>query len=177
MVPDWFRRLATADGIATFETRHSVMLPAVLHEFYACAPLACFLEATGDGEVFLRELAECFDNPELPLVLEWSSRQHVVVGFHGHSGCVCAVALEGDDPPAVWGFTDDAAPLDRAATTFSEWVYRAVDGYEHYLDYAQGVCEKCAADPAESRRLGGALWLRQLPGMAQRLGRIKSYWA
>ena len=167
-VPDWFRGLGTVDGVASFEARHGVTLPVVLREFDACIPLACFLEASGDSEVFLRELAECGDNSEFPPIAKWSSKSFVVVGFHGHSGCVFAVALEGDDPTALWGF--DEAPLEQTATPFSEWVFRGVDGYEQQLDDWQRLCEKCAADSTEARRLGNAEWGRRMPGMAERLG-------
>jgi hypothetical protein len=134
-VPTWFHLLGTREGASAFETRHGVRLPAALHEFYGCLPLACFFEASGDGEVFLREMAEGFVNPDFPPIVEWSSGRYLVVGFHGHSGCVCAAGLGADDPPAVWGFLDDGDAFDRAAATFSEWLFRMVDGYERQLDY------------------------------------------
>jgi hypothetical protein len=161
--------LGSLDGASAFEERHGIMLPTALREFYGCISLACFLEVSGDGEVFLGELAECLDNPDLPPLIEWSSGRYIVVGFHGHSGCVCAVALEGQDPPTVWGFMDEVGPFDRTADKFSDWIFRGVDGYEGQLDYWQRVWEKCSAVPAEARRLGGVEWIRRMPGMSARL--------
>jgi hypothetical protein len=109
-VPDWFRTLGTQDGAIAFEKRNAVTLPAALREFYICDSLACFLEASGDGEVFLRELAECMEHHDFPPLVKWSSELYVVVGFHGHSGYVFAVSVTGDDPLALWGFMDDSAP-------------------------------------------------------------------
>ena len=41
--PEWFRTLGTSVGLAEFEARHGVQVPAALREFYGCLPLACFL--------------------------------------------------------------------------------------------------------------------------------------
>jgi hypothetical protein len=172
-VPDWFRALGTAVGIAAFEARHGVTVPAALREFYGCVPLACFLEAAIDGEVFLADLATITAD-EMPPPVTWWSRPHLVFAFHGHSGMVCAAELDSDDPRVFWGFDGDAEPYldeDRPPVTFSEWVFGVVDGHEGQLDYWQEVYEKCQSDPAEARRLGGVEWIRHLPGMAERLDR------
>jgi hypothetical protein len=57
----------------------------------------------------------------------------------------------------------------RLPETFSGWVFAAVDGHEARLDYWQGVYEKCQANPAEAVRIGGVEWIRDMPGMSQRL--------
>ena len=165
-VPDWFRRRGTPGGVAAFEARRGVRVPAAVREFYAATPLACFLEASVDGEVFLRGMHET----DPPPLTDWGSGRHLVVAFHGHSGMVGAAALGADDPPVVWGFEDDSGPVGEAPVPFSRWVFGAVDRYEQQLAYWQAVYEKCQADPAEARRLGGVDWIRKMPGMAGRLG-------
>ena len=170
-VPDWFRALGTAAGLAEFETRRGVQVPAALREFYGCRLLACFLEAAIDGEVFLADLATRIDgNP--PLLVTWSSGPHLIFAFHGHSGMACAAELGSDDPRVFWGFDGEPEPYqdqDRPAVSFSEWVLAAVGGHEAKLDFWREVYRKCQADPAEARRLGSVEWIRQMPGMAQRL--------
>jgi hypothetical protein len=170
-VPNWFRALGTAPGLAEFEARRGIQVPGALREFYRCTPLACFLEAAIDGEVFLAHLATLIGSDPPPLVT-WSSGPHLVFAFHSHSGMVCAAKLGSDDPRVFWGFDSDTKPCEddgRPPLPFSEWVFGVVDGHEGLLDYWQEVYLKCQADPAEARRLGGVEWIRQLPGMAQRL--------
>jgi hypothetical protein len=172
-VPDWFRALATDAGQAEFEARRGFRVPAALRELYGCPLLACFLEATIDGEVLLTDLATLID-ADPPPVVTWSAGPHLVFAFHNHSGMVFAAQLGEDDPRVFCGFDDDPEPIveeDRPAETFSEWVFGAVDGYEDRLDYWQGVYEECQADPAEAQRIGGVEWIRDMPGMAQRLDR------
>jgi hypothetical protein len=170
-VPEWFRDLGTEPGLARFEARRGIRVPAALREFYACPLLACFLEPAIDGEVFLTDLAALIDT-DPPPVVTWSAGPHLVFSFHGHSGMVLAARLGQDDPLVFCGFDDDPEPLaeDRPPRTFSEWLFGVVDGYEATLDRWQAVYEKCRADPAEARRLGGVEWIRDLPGMARRLG-------
>lgn len=50
-------------------------------------------------------------------------------------------------------------------------MFGVVDGEEGVLDYWQRVYHKCQGDPAEARRLDGMDWVRDMPGMADRLGR------
>jgi hypothetical protein len=172
-VPGWFRALGTPAGLAAFEGRSGVRVPEALREFYASPALACFLELAIDGEVFLADLATLIDTDPPPLVA-WSAGPHLVFAFHSHSGAVCAAALGADDPRVFWGFDGDPEPYqddDRPPVSFSEWVFGIVDGHESQLDYWQDVYQRCQADPAEARRIGGVEWVRQLPGMAQRLGR------
>jgi hypothetical protein len=174
-VPDWFRALGTAAGLAEFEARRGVQVPAALREFYGCLPLACFLEATIDGEVFLTDLATMIACDPPPLVA-WSSGPHLVFAFHGHSGMVAAVELGSDDPRVFWGFDGEPEPYqddDRPPVSFSEWVFGVVDGYEGQLDFWQEVYQKCQANPAEARRLGGVEWIRQMAGMIERLNRAE----
>ncbi len=120
-IPDWFRALGTAAGLAEFEARRGVQVPAALREFYGCFPLACFLEAAMDGEVFLADLATII-RCELPPLVTWSSEQYLVFSFHGHSGTVCAVQLGSDDPRVFWGSDADSEPYedDRPPVLFSE---------------------------------------------------------
>ncbi len=172
-VPAWFRDLGTAAGTARFEARSGVRLPAALRELYACLPLACFLEAAIDGEVFLTDLATMLDSDPPPLVA-WSGAPHLGFAFHGHSGMIAAVELGPDDPRVFWGFEDEPGPYqddEKPPQRFSEWVFSVVDGHEGLLDYWQEVYEKCQANPAEARRLGDVERVRQLPGMAKRLNR------
>ncbi len=138
---------------------------------YKCLPLACFLEATIDGEVFLTDLATMIKgNP--PPVVTWSARPYLVFAFHNHSGLVFAAQLGADDPLALCGFDGDPEPIvdgERPPEVFSAWVFGAVDNHEARLDYWQSVHQKCQANPTEAVRIGGVEWIRSMPGMAQRL--------
>jgi hypothetical protein len=130
-VPDWFRALGSDAGVADFEARHGFRVPAAMRELYGCPPLACFLEATIDGEVFLADLATMIDHPPPP-VITWSAAAHLVFAFHNHSGMVFAAQLGADDPPVFCGFDGDPEPIaeeGRPPGTFSEWVFAAVDGH------------------------------------------------
>jgi hypothetical protein len=171
--PGWFRALGSEAGLADFEARRGIRVPAALREFYGCLPLACFLEASIDGEVFLADLATLTDAAPPPLVT-WSAGPHLVFAFPGHSGMICAAELGADDPRVFWGFDGDPEPYqndDQPPVSFSEWVFGVVDRHEDQLDYWQAVYLKCQADPDEARRLGGVEWIRSLPGMAGRLRR------
>jgi hypothetical protein len=166
-VPDWFQRLGNPAGIADFEARRGVRLPAALREFYGCIPLASVIEACFDGEVFLRNM----DDSDPPPLVNWTTSRHLVFSFHCHSGMVAAASLNGEDPPVASGFEQEPEPINKATVTFSAWMFQVVDGYEKVLDYWQGVYEKCAADPTEARRLGGVEWIRHMVGMSGRLGK------
>src|SRR5262245_29829319 len=76
-VPDWFRALGTAAGIAEFEAHRGFRVPAAVRELYSCLSLACFLEATIDGEVFLTDLATMIVG-DPPSVVNWSAGPHLV---------------------------------------------------------------------------------------------------
>jgi hypothetical protein len=170
-VPDWFRALGTDAGVAEFETRRGFRVPAAMRELYGCPPLACFLQATIDGEVFLADLATLIDS-DLPPVVTWSAGPHLVFAFHNHSGTVFGAQLGVDEPQVFCGFDGDPEPITeegRPPETFSGWVFAAVDGHEGRLDYWQGVYERCQANPAEAVRIGGVEWIRDMPGMSQRL--------
>jgi hypothetical protein len=170
-VPDWFRALGTAAGVAEFETRRGFRVPAAVRELYSCPPLACFLQATIDGEVFLADLATLI-GCDLPPVATWSAGPHLVFAFHNHSGMVFTAQLGVDDPHVFCGFDRDPEPIveeGRPPETFSGWVFAAVDSHEVRLDHWQGVYEKCQANPAEAVRIGGVEWIRDMPGMSQRL--------
>jgi hypothetical protein len=170
-VPDWFRALGTDAGVAEFESRRGFRVPAAVRELYGCPPLACFLEATTDGEVFLNDLTTLIDGDPPPIV-NWSAGPHLVFAFHNHSGMVFAAQLGADNPLVFGGFDGDPEPIsddERPPEVFSAWVFGAVDGQEARLSYWQGVYEDCQANPAEAARLGGVEWIRYMPGMAQRL--------
>jgi hypothetical protein len=172
-VPKWFRFLGSSAGLADFEARRGLRVPAALQEFYACTQLACFLEASIDGEVFLNDLV-MITGTEPPPLVTWSARPHLVFAFHGHSGSVCAAEMCSEDPRVFWGFDGDPEPImdeTRPPPVFSEWVFGIVDSYESVLDYWLSVYLKCQTDPAEARRLGGVAWVRDMPGMTERLGR------
>jgi hypothetical protein len=171
-VPNWFRALGTDDGVAEFEARQGFQVPAAVRELYSCLPLACFLEATIGGEVFLTDLTTMIEG-DPPPVVHWSAGPHMVFSFHNHSGMVFAALLGADDPLTFCGFDGDPEPIvdeERPPEAFSAWVFGAVDGHEARLDYWQGVYEKCRRDPAEAARIGGIEWVRSMPGMAKRLG-------
>lgn len=173
-VPDWFRALGTDAGVAAFEARRGLRVPAAVRELYGCVPLACFLEATIDGEVFLHQLAALSDG-EMPPVVEWRAAPHLVFSFHNHSGMVLATRLDAgvDDPLVFSGWGEEEEPMGEEESppeVFSDLMFRMVDGHEARLDYWQKVYEECQANPAEARRLGGVEWVRAMPGMARRLG-------
>jgi hypothetical protein len=172
--PDWFRTLASEGGVVAFEARHGFRVPVALRELYGYPPLASFLQEPIGADVFLTDLAKLVGSDMPPIVI-WSAGPHLVFAFHNHSGMVWAVPFGEDDPYVFGGFDGDPDPYreeERLPVRFSEWVFAAVDGYEAQLEYWQGVYEKCQADPAEARRLGGVEWIRGMPGMAARLDRV-----
>jgi hypothetical protein len=173
-VPNWFRALGTQVGLSEFENKHNLEVPRALREFYECHPLACFLAATIDGEVFLVDLARLI-GIDLPPVIDWLSEKHIVVAFHSHSGDVCAVQTGLDDPHLRWGGPTDPEPYEDDAAlpaSFSEMVYCAVNNYEQILDHWEAAYKKCQSNPAELRRLGGLAWVPRMPGMIERLKTI-----
>jgi hypothetical protein len=165
-VPAWFQALGTDSGAAEFEARRAIKLPAALREFYRCTPLACFIEAAADGEVFLNALGE-IDGPDLPPVIAWPTGPHIVFSFHNHSGAVLAAELGQDDPRVFAGFDDEPTPFseeDWPTRSFSDLIFGVVEGHEAMLDHWQGVYEKRQPEL-------GVEWVRGLPGMAARLDR------
>lgn len=170
-VPEWFVALGSDAGCAAFEARQGFRVPKAMREFYQCLPLACFLEATIDGEVFLTNLAALIVD-ELPPIVYWSTGPHLVFSFHNHSGMMLAARSGMDDPLTFCGFEDEQQPLgseESPPEIFSTMMFNAVDVHEARLDYWQGVYERRHADPAELARLGNVEWIRSMPGMAQRL--------
>jgi len=168
-IPDWFRALGNDEGRAEFEARRGFRVPPALGELYGNSMLASFLEATLDGEVFLRDL-DLSGPEETPPLVTWATGPHLVFAFHNHSGAVCAVRLGDDDPSVVCGFENEPEPfVEHTPETLSEWVFKAVDGYEAQLSYWQAVYEECRADPSKARRMRSMEWIRRMPGMAQRL--------
>lgn len=164
--PAWFRALGTDPGAAEFEARRAMKLPAALREFYGCTPLACFIEAADDGEVFLNALGE-IDGPDLPPVINWPTGPHLIFSFHCHSGAVLAAELGQDDPMVSCGFDDEPEPFpegDWPRQSFSDLIFSIVERHEAKLDYWQRVYAERRAEP-------GIEWVRGLPGMAARLDR------
>lgn len=163
-VPNWFRRMSDPDQLADFEKRHRVVVPAAVRKFYACPPLACFLEACYP-EVFLSEYQEACSPDELPPIIQWESGRYLITGFHNHSGAVSAVGLTGeDDPPEVQGFEDDADYSTKSPVPFSAVVFELVDRYERVLDELIAMY-----DAAESRPGGEVDWILDMPGIMDRL--------
>ena len=165
-VPGWFQALGTDSGAAEFEARRAIRLPAALREFYRCTPLACFVEAAIDGEVFLNALGEIV-GPDLPPVVAWPTGPHIVLSFHNHSGTVLAAEVGQDDPRVFAGFDDEPRPFaeeDWPTRPFPDLIFGVVEGHEATLDYWLGVYEGRQADPEVE-------WVRGLPGMAARLDR------
>jgi hypothetical protein len=172
-VPAWMLALATESGQGRFERRHGFRVPPAVLELYRCPRLACLLEVIIDGDVFLSGLAT-LTRTELPPLVTWSERPHVVFASHYHSGMVTAARLGVDDPPVMGGFTGDSTPVvgdHQPPEVFSDWVLGAVDEHEVRLDYWQGVYERGRANPAEAERTGGVEWVRSIPGMPARLDR------
>ncbi|WP_224364192.1 hypothetical protein [Hyalangium versicolor] len=172
-VPDWLRALAHEDGLAKLEARLGLPVPGALREFYACSLLACFLEASIDGEVFLSD--PCVPEGEPPQVVSWWGRPHLALAFHGHSGMVCAAGLGEEDPLVYWGFEDEEEPYvdeRRPPRPFSEWVFRIVDGHEATLDYWQKFYEELTqSDPRGLLTHGLTQTIFGMPGMGARLRR------
>ncbi|WP_147443277.1 hypothetical protein [Corallococcus sp. AB011P] len=132
-VPEWLRALAHEDGLAKLEARIGLPVPGALREYYACPQLACFLEASMDGEVFLKDPYVADGEP--PQVVNWWGRPHLAIAFHGHSGMICAVRLGEEDPLVFWGFEDEPYEDKRGPPlSFSEWVFRHVDNHKARLD-------------------------------------------
>lgn len=168
-VPTWLQALGTDAGVAEFEARRAIRLPAALREFYGCTPLACFIEAAFkfDTEVFLDDLAS-IDGPDMPPVIVWSTVPHLVLSFCSASGTVLAAELGQDDPRVFSGFDDEPEPVseeDDRSLSFSDLILGIVMRHEAKLDYWQGVYEK--------GRAGSIIdWVRGMPGMTARLGRV-----
>jgi hypothetical protein len=170
-VPNWFRLLGTENGRSQFESKYKKKFPAALREFYECLPLACFLEATIDGNVFFNE----FEEDELPLMVNWSNILHLAFAFHGHSGSVCAVRLDEDDPVVYWGFDDEPEhiPYSKINVPFSKWILDCVESYDKRLNDWLDDYKKLKGNPAEERRRGNpSEWIRKMPGMAERLKKV-----
>ena len=154
-IPEWFCGLGNEVGVSEIENRREIRIPAAIREFYSCPFLACFVEATIDGEVFLTDFS-VMNDVDLPPIVNWSSGPHLVFSFHNHSGMVFAAQMGTNDPPTFCGFDDDPDPIvdeERPVELFSAWVFSAVDRHEARLDYWQSVYEKCRADPAGAARL------------------------
>jgi len=169
-VPDWFLRLGTEVGLAEFEAGCGHHVPRALREFYSCLPLACFLEATMDGEVFLRNMSTDSDPP----IESRKGIESLVFSFHCHSGMVMAAEFGADDPLVWSGFGGDDEPSEenvRPPLSFATWVFTMVDGYEAKLDFWQRLYEERQANPAERRRAGDLAWVRNMPGMSMRFAR------
>ncbi len=163
-VPEWFRRMSEPDRLTAFERRHGLGIPAALREFYACLPLACFVEACYP-EVFLTGYAEASSPDELPPVIRWASGRYLVTGFHNHSGAVAAVALTGvDDPPEVQGFEDDEDHDTEQPVPFSAAVFELVDRYEQVLDELVAMYDAAWSQPG-----GDVDWILDRPGVMARL--------
>jgi hypothetical protein len=160
-VPDWFRSLGTENGLLQFEAKYQKQVPVALQEFYKCLPLACFLEKTIDGNVFFGEL----DNEDLPLIVNWSSVDHLAFAFHGHSGSVCAAGFDNDNPLVRWGFEDEEKNFDDASEemTFSQWIFLCVDGYEKKLQYWFNFYQN-------SNSKSNLQWIKKMPGMIEKFG-------
>jgi hypothetical protein len=165
-LPDWFRLIGTREGIADFETRHAIQLPAALKEYYLYTPLACFLDAAFEGEIFLKFLAPS-GKEELPPIITWGDKPYLVFSYHLHSGMVFAAELGTDDPLCYCGWDGDLEPYHdekRPPQKLSEWIFSVVEEHEARLDYWQREYL------AEGSRNQGMSWIRALPGMSQRLG-------
>ncbi len=168
-VPDWFLRLGTEVGLAEFESSCGHHVPRALREFYSCLPLACFLEATMDGEVFLRNMSEDSEPP----IETRKGVESLVFSFHCHSGMLMAAQFGADDP-LVWsgfGGDDEADQVARPPLSFATWVFKMVDGYEAELERWQKLYEERQANPAERQRCGDLAWVPNMPGMSMRLAR------
>lgn len=168
-LPDWFKH----QGLDANSLNGPTQLPAALKEFYQCQSLACFLEGAMDASVFLTHLEPFMSGP-FPPVVKWTSGEHVVVAYHGHSGMVCAARLGLDDPPVFWGFSEEQEPSDDTTDgvetpSFSKWIFDFVSGYENLLDHWEKTYREVHANPAELKRVGGMEWIRDLPGMTRRL--------
>jgi hypothetical protein len=163
-VPAWFRALGTPAGQAAFEQARGFALPAALREFYERHPLACFLQAAIDGDIFSAGFEG--DEPHPPPVLRWGSGIHVAFAYHWHSGMVCAAAVDSDDPLVAWGSWGFEDEVDDPVGHFSEWVYRIVEGHERMLDALQSLYAS-----RENDFFGIPNWVLQKPGMQKRLAR------
>ena len=162
-VPAWFRGMGTPSRQAEFLQTRGFALPAALCEFYARLPLACFLHAAIDGQIFSAGPFE--DDLDPPPVVRWKSAPHVVFAYHPHSASICAAAVDRDDPLVAWGFEDEQ-DADQPVGYFSQWVYGIVDQYEQSLDQLQEWYENRSGARGNSHD-----WILQKPGMQRRLGR------
>lgn len=84
----------------------------------------------GNGEVFLRDYAECIGEEIVhPPLVHWNTVDFLIFAFYNHSGMVCAaVSIVKEDPPVAFGFEGEEPPSDGwwKMVPFSRFVFAAV---------------------------------------------------
>jgi hypothetical protein len=116
--PGWFKALATDSGIADAELRLGSVFPQSLRLFYRFPAVGCWLLAHHDTDIFL----ECYPQDQQPHIVNWKSRQHLVLAEFPHSQTICAVELNSENPGIEWGDDGACTPFDLTPMYFVEWL-------------------------------------------------------
>jgi hypothetical protein len=115
VLPKWFQRVGTDEGIAAVEHRLEATISQPLRLFYQFPALACWLRAHHDTDTFL----ENYLRQDLPVIVCWNQRSHLVLAEFPHSEVICAVELDRDDPQIAWGYEGVLKPTIRQVTLIS----------------------------------------------------------
>jgi hypothetical protein len=117
-LPEWFRRLGTADGIREVEQRFGASVPKPLEQFYRYPAVGCWLLAHHHTDILL----ESYPSSERPHIVTWYHRPHLVLAEFSDSQTICAVQLGTDSPRIEWGNDGERNPFDYPPCFFAKWL-------------------------------------------------------
>lgn len=100
------------------ELRLGVSISESLRLFYRFPAIGCWLGVHHATDIFL----ETYPTSELPALVGWNKRPHLVLAEFPHSGVICAVELNRDRPQILWGSDGAPNPFDYEPCYFSDWL-------------------------------------------------------
>ena len=120
ILPEWFRRMGTDDGISMVEQRSGASVAPSLRLFYRFPAIGCWLRAHRDTDIFL----ESYPPLDLPAIVSWNRRPHLVLAAFPHAQVICAAEFNSDNPRIFWGYDGQLNPFDCPPCYFGEWLSR-----------------------------------------------------